>query len=136
MKGGSTCSDLTSCLKIVVLLTQILQTIHGNCVQPGTNRWLGPKFIGRPQIEQLSLSKVRVSWEGIIERKECSEGIFVKYWRGNKPWDVYQQYADTLETNQFANEFVDIQVRFIFFGPFKDSIWFHTDLNDTGVFYR
>lgn len=63
-----------SFLLFLILLLYIPQHIHSYC-------WQAPAFEEAPKIQQLTLAKVRVSWEGIVENKECADQFLVKYWK-------------------------------------------------------
>ena len=58
-----------------------IQVTNGYCWQSGWN----PGFKSEPKVYQLSLTKVRVSWEGIVKRRDCADSFLVKYWRANSP---------------------------------------------------
>ena len=58
-----------------------IQVTNGYCWQSGWN----PGFKSEPKVHQLSLSLVRVSWEGIVKRRDCADSFLVKYWRANSP---------------------------------------------------
>ena len=53
------------------------QDVRPYCWQVGWN----PGFKEAPKIQQLTLAKVRVSWEGIVENRECVDQFLVKYWK-------------------------------------------------------
>ena len=65
---------------VLVLQVMILQC-NGYCWQSGWN----PTFISEPKVEQLSLMKVRVSWDGIVDKRKCADSFLIKYWRKSSP---------------------------------------------------
>ena len=65
-----------------VLLSNILfKLCHGYCWQGGYN----PSFQSPPTISQISITKVQVSWKGIVKNKECADLFVVKYWKNSSP---------------------------------------------------
>jgi len=43
-----------------------------------------PQIIGPPVLEQMSLTSVRVSWQGLLEQPECADKIVVKHFKGSE----------------------------------------------------
>ena len=43
----------------------------GYCWQAGWN----PSFAGPPTVRQISVDRVRVSWEGAIKNRECADQV-------------------------------------------------------------
>lgn len=85
-----------------LILSSAVRLSHGYCWQAGAN----PYFIDKPTIQQVSLSKVRISWEGIVEERECADQFLVKYWQNNMPQGF--KLSDTVPTDQ---NHVDVEVR-------------------------
>ena len=54
---------------------------HAYCWQSGWN----PSFTGPPVVSEIQPNVVRVSWAGIVTRKNCSDSFLVKYWKQNQP---------------------------------------------------
>ena len=48
----------------------------GYCAFQGAN----PGFRGPPIVEQVTLTSVRVTWAGLVTRKECADNFMVKFW--------------------------------------------------------
>lgn len=88
------------CLAVLVLGSGVRLT-HGYCWQAGAN----PYFIDKPSIQQVSLSKVRISWEGIVEERECADQFLVKYWQTNMPQGF--KLSDTVPTDR---NHIDVEV--------------------------
>lgn len=88
------------CLQFLVLGSSF-RLSRGYCWQAGWN----PKFIDLPKIQQLELSKVRVSWEDIVEMRDCADEFLVKYWQNNMPQGF--KLSEKVPTDQ---NYVDIEV--------------------------
>ena len=59
-----------------------------------------PDWKSAPMVEQISLTKVRVSWRDIIIRKDCADNFLVKYWPVMSPHEFTMtspMSTDTLE---------------------------------------
>ena len=52
-------------------------------VTPGHN----PGFSLQPLMQQVSLTSIRVTWEGLVTRVECADQFMVKWWREQYPND-------------------------------------------------
>merc|ERR1712223_1438431 len=63
------------------VLQMLIHYCNAYCWQSGWN----PSFISEPKVEQLSLMKVRVSWDGIVDKRKCADSFLVKYWRKSSP---------------------------------------------------
>ena len=62
---------------VLAFLALMVDFCRGWCVGIGQN----PTFKGKPLIQQLSdLSSVRVSWEGLVDYRECADQFLVSYW--------------------------------------------------------
>ena len=61
-----------------------------------------------PKIQQLELSKVRVSWEDIVEMRDCADEFLVKYWQNNMPQGF--KLSEKVPTDQ---NYVDIEVSYL-----------------------
>ena len=70
-------------LPVLCVLSFLMMTRHCNayCWQSGWN----PSFKSVPKVEQLSMTKVRVSWDGIVDKIKCADSFIVKYWRKSSP---------------------------------------------------
>ena len=91
---------------LVICLILVLQIIipHTNayCWQSGWN----PSFTQEPKLSQISITRVRVSWEGIVVQRKCADSFLVKYWRETNPSD----YKMTDPVSNTEN-YVDIKVK-------------------------
>lgn len=67
----------------------------GWCSGLGAN----PYWTGPPQVEQLSLTSVRVSWHGLLQRQDCADNILVKHFRGSTTSDYKISELLSVETN-------------------------------------
>ena len=57
-----------------------------------------PGWKGPPVVEQLSLTSVRVSWNGLVTRIDCADNFIVKYWPVMDPSDFTMTSPLTTET--------------------------------------
>jgi len=65
------------CLRLL-LAAWLLFVPHIDCYCTGVGA--NPGWKGPPIVEQITLTKVRVSWEGLLTRKDCADNLMVKYW--------------------------------------------------------
>lgn len=65
-----------------------------------------PGFSTPPKVEQVTLTSVRVTWEGIVTRIECADQFIVKSWNARNPNDY--QMSDLLPTTQFSYVVTDL----------------------------
>ena len=79
-----------------LLLTLLLPSVQGYCAGLGAN----PGFRGPPRVEQVTLTSVRVSWEGLVTRGDCADQFIVKSWLARNPNDY--KMSDLLPTTQFT----------------------------------
>ena len=68
---------------ISLLLQLITKHTDAYCWGAGRN----PGFSGEPKVEQISILRVRVSWEGIVTQRDCADSFLVKSWKQNDPQD-------------------------------------------------
>ena len=90
MKSNFRMSKYIEFLPLLFVLELHMMTRHCNCwpVYCWQNSW-SPSFKSDPKVEQLSNTKVRVSWDGIVDKIECADSFIVKYWRKSNPIDLY-----------------------------------------------
>ena len=62
---------------LLLVASFLLRDVYSYCWQVGWN----PGFRSGPSIQQITLAKVRVSWAGIVENRECADQFVVKYWK-------------------------------------------------------
>ena len=72
--------------------------IHSYCWGAGQN----PGFTGLPNVEQLSLDRVRIIWSDIVSQRECADNFVVKYWQRSSPsaydvTDLISKEANSVE---------------------------------------
>jgi len=66
---------------LVVIIQMAVRHCNAYCWQSGWN----PNFISEPKVQQLTTRKVRVSWDGIVDKRKCADSFLVKYWRKSSP---------------------------------------------------
>ena len=66
-----------------ILVVHFVVHSQAYCWQSGWN----PSFTGPPGVSEIQPNVVRVSWAGIVTRKNCSDSFLVKYWKQNQPSD-------------------------------------------------
>ena len=54
--------------------------VCGWCVDSGKN----PTFTAAPKVAQESLTSVRISWDGLVNHKQCANNYLVLYWKRGK----------------------------------------------------
>ena len=91
---------LLICLLLVLQI--LIQHTNAYCWQSGWN----PSFTKEPHVSQISITKVRVSWEGIVSKRECADSFLVKYWRETNPSNY--ELTDPVNIDQ---SFLDIKVQ-------------------------
>ena len=74
----------------------LLASVDGYCAGLGAN----PGFRGPPLVEQVTLTSVRVTWSGLVTRKECADQFIVKSWLARNPNDY--KMSNLLPTTQFS----------------------------------
>ena len=83
-------------LLVTTLVTVRLPSVRAYCASLGAN----PGFRGPPTVEQVTLTSVRVTWAGLVTRKECADQFIVKSWLARNPNNY--QMSDLLPTTQFS----------------------------------
>merc|ERR1711902_326770 len=71
----------------------LLPTVVPYCTWVGSN----PYWDGAPSVEQVSLTCVRVSWHGLLQREDCADSLLVKFYKGDNTNDFGM--SDTLSVN-------------------------------------
>jgi len=86
----------------VILVVHFIVYSQAYCWQSGWN----PSFTAPLVVSEIQPGVVRVSWEGIVDKKKCADNFLVKYWKQNHPQDY------TLSNKTDANaDFLDIRVK-------------------------
>ena len=62
-------------------------------------RLADPSFTEAPRIDQIDLHSVKVSWDGLLEKEECADGMIVKWWRSSLS-SIYYNISDKLPVNR------------------------------------
>jgi len=88
-------------LAVTGLLLQ-LPDCEAYCALLGAN----PGFREAPHVEQVTLTSVRVSWQGIVSRIECADQFIVKSWNQRNPNDY--KMSDLLPLDQFVYIVTDL----------------------------
>ena len=83
-------------LLVAVMVMVRLPSVEGYCAGLGAN----PGFRGPPLVEQVTLTSVRVTWSGLVTRKECADQFIVKSWLARNPNDY--KMSNLLPTTQFS----------------------------------
>ena len=86
---------------ILYILHTPVSLVQAYCWEPGKN----PYFTGPPIVQQVDLQTVRVSWDGLVEMRECTDQFLVKYWQKTNP----QKYDLTELVNPQVSS-IDIKV--------------------------
>ena len=73
-----------------------MTSVEGYSATLGAN----PGFRGPPRVEQVTLTSVRVSWDGLVTRKDCADQFIVKSWLRRSPNNY--QMSGLLPTSQFS----------------------------------
>eukprot|EP00092_Neocalanus_flemingeri_P012537 GFUD01013512.1.p1 GENE.GFUD01013512.1~~GFUD01013512.1.p1 ORF type:complete len:292 (-),score=91.73 GFUD01013512.1:476-1351(-) len=47
-----------------------------------------PYWVGAPNVEQVSLTSVRVSWNGLLKRDDCAAGVFISHGTGMDDFEM------------------------------------------------
>jgi len=85
--------DLKTVLLVqVIALASWLPASLAYCTWAGAN----PYWTGEPTIEQITLTSVRVSWAGLLERSDCADSLIVKHFKGDNTNDFMM--SDPLDT--------------------------------------
>jgi len=86
-------------LKTVLLVTLAswLPSTFSYCTWAGAN----PYWTGTPTIEQITLTSVRVSWAGLLERSDCADSLIVKHFKGDNTNDFMMSDPLDTETNSY-----------------------------------
>jgi len=69
---------------------------------------------GAPEVEQMNMTTVRVSWQGVLKKKNCADKIFVKYWIENRGNDYDQTDRFSPETINNCTIKIEIGQFYIF----------------------
>lgn len=85
-----------------MILGATLPDCNAYCALLGQN----PGFSAPPKVEQISLTSVRVSWEGLVTRIDCADQFIVKSWNKRNPNDY--QMSDLLPVTQFSYTVTDL----------------------------
>lgn len=78
-----------------VTLFLLVPVVWSYCAGAGQN----PGFTAGPVVEQVSLTRVRVSWYGIVTKIGCADQFIVKWWIKNDPNDY--GLSSLLTTDKF-----------------------------------
>jgi len=82
------------------LSTLLILAISVNTVYP----WCtigNPYWSGSPTVEQVSLTSVRISWPGLLEREDCADSILVKFFKASNSHDYGMSDPLDVSTNTY-----------------------------------
>ena len=85
-----------------MFLGATLPNCNAYCALLGQN----PGFSAPPKVDQITLTSVRVSWEGLVTRIDCADQFIVKSWNARNPNDY--QMSDLLPVTQFSYTVTDL----------------------------
>jgi len=90
--------DLKTVLLVqVVTLVSRFPCTFSYCTWAGAN----PYWTGTPTVEQITLTSVRVSWAGLLERSDCADSLIVKHFKGDNTNDFMMSDPLDTETNSY-----------------------------------
>ena len=84
--------------------------VHSYCAGIGSN----PGWSAEPRVEQLSLTAVLVSWEGLLTRGECADQLIVKHFATRNPNDYTMSDLLNVSTTSYVVEYLRTGVDYIF----------------------
>jgi len=92
-------TSLTNSLSSLALLIIAISanTVYPYCTWVGSN----PSWSGPPKVEQVSLTSVRVSWPGILQREDCADSILIKFYKGDNTNDFGMSEPLNVTTNTY-----------------------------------
>lgn len=99
--GSIHTNTMFGCLLLILSLYDIPGS-QGYCSLIGSD----PGFSAAPNVEQITLTSVLVSWQGIATKVECADQFIVKSWNARNPNDYFM--SDLLPTTQFTYVVTDL----------------------------
>lgn len=81
----------------LLIIALSVNTVYPYCTWVGSN----PSWSGSPKVEQVSLTSVRVSWSGLLQREDCADSILVKFFKGDSTYDFGMSEPLNVTTNTF-----------------------------------
>lgn len=85
-------------LRSTIIVSLVLLPLTSSyCTWAGSN----PYWVGAPNVEQVTLTSVRVSWHGLLKREDCADSIIIKYYRGTNTGDYGMSEPQKVSTNSF-----------------------------------
>jgi len=93
----STTMSTTISLSSLLTLLLSLPPVFTYCTWVGSN----PYWEGPPSVEQVSLTSVRVSWHGLLQRDDCADSLLVKFYRGDNTNDFGMSDTLSVTTNSY-----------------------------------
>jgi len=89
---------MNRCTSVYLLHLLIsLPTVHPYCTWVGSN----PYWDGAPSVQQVSLTSVRVSWHGLLQREDCADSLLVKFYKGENTNDFGMSDTLSVTTNSY-----------------------------------
>ena len=79
----------------IFLMNECVKLCYGYCWQGGRN----PSFQSAPKVTQMSITKVQVSWKGIVSSQECADQFVVKYWKkgSEQKWKMSEKVSTEID---------------------------------------
>ena len=81
-------------------------------------------FISTLSLFKITLTSVRVSWAGLLERSDCADSLIVKHFKGDNTNDFSMSDPLTVETNSFIVKDVVPRQLYTYQVSFRDDIYF------------
>ena len=93
---------------IIILFCVSPTFVRGHCYGIGAN----PGFSNGPHVTQLTPFTVRVSWEKVVTRRDCSDHFIVRYWKTETYRNILQVPKDISYSEQLGQQanHVDLEV--------------------------
>jgi len=67
------------------------------CAWAGSN----PYWVGAPNVEQVTLTSVRVSWHGLLRREDCADSLIIKHYKGTNTGEYFMSEPQEVSTNSY-----------------------------------
>jgi len=88
---------MTSHLSLLIIAVSSVTTVYPYCTWVGSN----PSWTDSPTVEQVSLTSVRISWPGLLQREDCADSLLVKFFKGDGTYDFGMSEPLNVTTNTY-----------------------------------
>merc|ERR1711990_1165298 len=97
--GPATTMSPNTSVQLLHLLHLLLSlpSVFPYCTWVGSN----PYWDGAPSVQQVSLTSVRVSWPGLLQRADCADSLLVKFYKGENTNDFGMSDTLSVTTNSY-----------------------------------